>query len=204
VSYSESTMKEKSPAAGLSVLPHAVPLIRRAAATRGIRIAGAVWAAVAAFGATACDRDSRAATAGHEEHPPPAMHGGCAHAACGDDFFVDAEPAAGCTAGQACTLALTLVAAGDYHINDDYPYKFRAEDTPGLDFLGTDAAGKNVFSKLARNWTKKDEKSGTMAVGFKPLEKGNKGIVGVFKLSVCSSQNCRLEQQHINATVAVR
>lgn len=213
-------MNEKSSYRASTIGPPLVFAARPGAAGRGWAMAGAVCAA-AALWATGCDRDSRAA--GHPEggasaapaakpdplaplNPPApaAIHSGCAHAVCGHDFFVDAPPAADCAVGQPCKLALTLVAAGDYHINDDYPYKFRADDAPGVEFLGTDGGGKNVFSKVARNWTKNDEKTGTMAVVFRPLEKGSKGIGGLFKLSVCSSQNCRLEQPQINATVAVR
>jgi hypothetical protein len=43
-----------------------------------------------------------------------------------------------------------------------------------------------------------------MTVTFKPVEKGSKSIGGVFKLSVCSVQNCQLEQEQVKATVAVR
>ena len=154
--------------------------------------------------AAACGRGSPAADRGRVEGTAPAPRDGrCDHAVCGDDFFVDASPVSDCAVGGTCTLALTLVAAGDYHINDEYPYKFKADNTPGVAFLGTDSSGKNVFSKSAENWSKKDEKTGTMTVTFRPSERGRKAVGGVFKLSVCSLQNCRLEVQHLNANVAV-
>jgi hypothetical protein len=43
-----------------------------------------------------------------------------------------------------------------------------------------------------------------MTVTFKPVDQGSKAIDGVFKLSVCSVQNCQLEQEQVKATVAVR
>lgn len=159
---------------------------------------------IASF-AVACGRDSQAAT--HQSAETAAvslLRGACGHAACGNDFFIDMGSVEGCTVGATCAVALTLVATGDYHINDDYPYKFKADDAAGVEFLGTDGAGKNVFSKIARNWTKTGERTGTMTVTFKSVEKGSKAIGGVFKLSVCSSQNCQLEQQQVKTTVGTR
>jgi hypothetical protein len=72
----------------------------------------------------------------------------CSHAVCADNFFIDAVPA-DCAAGVACTVALKLVATGAFHINDEYPYRFKADDAAGLEFLGTDAGGKGTFSKGA-------------------------------------------------------
>jgi hypothetical protein len=155
--------------------------------------------------AVACGRDSHAAT--HESvdmaaAPPP--QGACGHAACGNNFAIDVAQVGTCTPGETCTVAIKLVATGDYHINDEYPYKFQADDAPGVEFLGTEGAGKNVFSKLAKNWTKNDDKTGTMSVTFKASGKGEKSVGGLFKLSVCSAQNCQLEREAIKVTVAVR
>lgn len=159
--------------------------------------------------AGACGRDSHAATnqSGETLAVSPSRTA-CGHAACGNDFFIDIGSAPlspdGCAVGGRCAVSITLVATGDYHINDAYPYKFKADDTHGLEFLGTDGAGKNVFSKGAGNWSKSDERTGVMTLTFKPSEPGAKALGGVFKLSVCSSQNCRLETQEVKTTVAVR
>jgi hypothetical protein len=171
------------------------------------------FAALAAFVPLAapmagCGRDSRAAARTEDrEGAAAAPHGNCGHSLCGDNFFIDIEPGAGCAPGATCAVNLTLVAIGAFHINDEYPYKFKADDAPSaqaIEFLGTDGAGKNVFSKLANDWRKKDEKTGTMTVKWRSSVKGDKTIAGVFKLSVCSAQSCQLEQQPVSTTVAVR
>jgi hypothetical protein len=131
--------------------------------------------------------------------PSPA----CGHTACGSNFFVDAAPAGDCAPGANCAVTLKLVATGEFHINDEYPYKFKADAAPGLLFLGTDPAGKDVFSKGAANWQKRDEKTGVMTVTFQPADAGNKTVAGTFKLSVCSAGSCQLEQQTVSTTVAV-
>src|SRR5215472_15423311 len=113
--------------------------------------------------AAACGRDSRADT--HDSAhalPIASARGPCGHSFCGDNFFVDVDPGPQCAPGATCTTNLKVVAVGAFHINDEYPYKFKANDAPGVEFLGSDAAGKNVFSKLASDWHKNDEKTGTM------------------------------------------
>ncbi len=139
-----------------------------------------------------------------ESQPPPEPSAvGCGHSVCGKDYFVDLAPAGGCAAGETCSVALKLAARGDYHINDDYPYKFKADDAPGLEFLSTGEGGKNVFSKSGNSWAKTSEKTGAMTILFKPSEGGSKTVEGVFKFSVCSPQNCELEQQRVKSAVGV-
>lgn len=162
-----------------------------------------------------CGRDGRSTPESASESDASsttAAQPACSHLVCGSNFFVDADPPADCSPGSTCTLGLTLVATGSFHINDEYPYKFKADDSPGIEFLGSDAAGKNVFSKVASDWKKRDEKTGTMAIKLRPLansgnpthSKGEKTVAGTFKLSVCSGQLCQLEQQALSTKVAVR
>jgi hypothetical protein len=157
-------------------------------------------AAVSVSGA-ACGRDS---SSGHSEGSVTAPQGAdCGHTSCGSNFFVDAVPPADCAAGANCAVTLTLVATGAFHINDQYPYKFRADDAPRVTFQGTDPTGANVFSKGASNWQKTGPQKGTMSVVFQATEKGTKSISGVFKFSVCSEQNCQLEQATLTTAVTV-
>jgi hypothetical protein len=133
----------------------------------------------------------------------PLQASDCAHAVCADNFFVDAVPAS-CVAGAPCALTLKLVATGDFHINDEYPYRFKADDAPGVAFLGTDANGKSTFSKTAGDWQKAEEKAGTMTVKLLVADRGAKTVGGNFKLSVCSSQACLLEQRQVTVNVVTK
>jgi hypothetical protein len=158
--------------------------------------------ATATVGISACSRDG---SSGHGAGATsaPAAGGDCGHTSCGSNFFVDAVPPADCAVGANCTIALTLVATGAYHINDEYPYKFKADDAPRVAFQGSDPAGPNVFSKSASNWQKTGPQKGTMSVVFQSTEKGAKNIAGIFKFSVCSEQNCQLEQATLTTPVSV-
>jgi hypothetical protein len=171
------------------------------------------WSVVALAGlvglaGSACSRGHEAAS-DTGKHPaetlaisaPPLNAPACGHAVCADNFFIDAAPAGDCSAGSACGVALKLVATGDFHINDEYPYRFKADDSPGMDFLGKEDGSKNTFSKAAGDWVKSEEKAGVMTVKFVPKGHGPAKLAGTFKLSVCSPQSCLLEQRQITASV---
>ena len=103
-----------------------------------------------------------------------APRGDCGHAVCADNFFVDAVPAS-CTAGAPCSVTLKLVATGDFHVNDEYPYRFKA-----------------------------DAKSGAMTLKFIAAGAGTTALGGTLKLSVCSAQACLLEQKQVTASVSTK
>jgi hypothetical protein len=173
----------------------------------GARVIGAL-AAVVALGCgkkTEVPPTGAASTAAGAAAPATATAvapaGGCdQHAVCADHFYIDA-PVANCVAGMECTAVITLGATGAFHVNDEYPYKFTAALQPGVQFVGTDPAGQNVFSKGAGYWRKLDEKSGALSVKFFIGTPGEMTITGKFKLSVCSAANCLLEQRDIQTHV---
>lgn len=133
-----------------------------------------------------------------------ASNAGAAQVANGNNFVVNANVAA-CAANAECKIDLRLEAQGDFHVNKEYPYKFRATATSGVTFLGKDPTGAEMFSKAAGDFALDagNEKVGTMTVRFKAASKGSVSITGTFKLSVCSAQNCQLEQASVTVPVTV-
>jgi hypothetical protein len=150
----------------------------------------------------ACSRDSAAATSAQAKAPASTVAAG-PHVD-GNHFTLDAVPAGDCAAGANCSVTVKLAAQAEYHINQQYPYKFTASASPGVTYLGSDSANPNVFSKGGGDFAIGDEKTATMTVKFKAGQKGPVTVGGTFKLSVCSSANCQLEQQDVAATVTVK
>ncbi len=108
-----------------------------------------------------------------------------------DSFRVDMPTQPTCTAGTACEARLVLTALGDYKINDEYPFKLVADATPGIAVDGT-----GTFTPAG--------KTGTMDIVFRADKPGNAKIAGIFKLSVCTEQNCQIESPKIAFDVAIR
>jgi hypothetical protein len=100
-------------------------------------------------------------------------------------FRVDAKPIAPCPVNATCEAQLVLTALGDYHVNDEYPAKFVADPSSGVRI-----DGEGTF-KIS------GEKHGTMRVRFTPTQPGPAKLVGTFKLSVCSEENCEIESPKI-------
>ena len=122
----------------------------------------------------------------------------------GNNFVVNATVGS-CVANAECKIDLRLEAQGDFHVNKEYPYKFKATSGAGVTYLGKDPAGAETFSKAAGDFTldASNEKVGTMTVKFKAASKGSVSVTGTFKLSVCSAQNCMLEQASVTVPVVV-
>jgi hypothetical protein len=117
----------------------------------------------------------------------------------GNNFVLQATTGA-CKKGEECTLTLRLEAQGAYHINDSYPYKFTPAKKDDKALSENVEFVKDTFTKAAGDFKKDAEKVGTMTVRFKPAAAKGK-IVGTYKMSVCSEQNCQLEQQEITLDV---
>ena len=123
----------------------------------------------------------------------------------GNNFVVNANVAA-CAANAECKIDLRLEAQGDFHVNKEYPYKFNATAANGVTFLGKDPTGAEMFSKAAGDFALDagNEKVGTMTMRFKAANKGAcEHRAATFKLSVCSAQNCQLEQASVTVPVTV-
>jgi hypothetical protein len=121
----------------------------------------------------------------------------------GKNFTLDFA-AGDCKAGTECTATLKLEALGSFHINDNYPYKLKLTEVAGIELLGKDAAGRNVFSKQAGDFKKDAEKTATLTVRFKVAQAGTVTLAGPYKMSVCSDANCQLETQEVSTTVIVK
>ncbi len=118
----------------------------------------------------------------------------------GTNFTLDLE-SPGCKAGTECAMTIKLVASGDYHVNAEYPYKFVASAAPGIEFLGKGEA--TTFTRAAGDFAPHGEKSGTMTVRFKPSSPGEARIAGTYKFSVCSADQCQIEQEKLDLAVPV-
>jgi hypothetical protein len=134
-----------------------------------------------------------------------ATDAGAVQVATGNNFVVNANVPS-CAASSECKVDLRLEAQGSFHVNKEYPYKFRAAAVNGVTYLGKDPGGVELFSKAAGDFSldPSNEKVGTMTVRFKTANKGAVAITGTFKLSVCSAENCQLEQATVNVPVTVR
>jgi hypothetical protein len=119
----------------------------------------------------------------------------------GPHFALSFSAPGDCKATQRCTATLTLKATEGYHINNEFPYKFVAEEHPNTDFLGKDA---RTFSKAAGDFAKVNETQANIAVAFAGKASGKARVAGTYKMSICSESNCQVESQAIALEVPIQ
>jgi hypothetical protein len=121
----------------------------------------------------------------------------------GPHHSIDAA-AVTCTANQVCSVTVTLSADQGYHINKDYPAKLKLDELAGVEFQGTDAAGKNVFSKAAGDYTVNNEHLATLTVKIKVAKAGTITHAGNYKFCVCSEKECVPDSAQLKIPVTVK
>ena len=103
-------------------------------------------------------------------------------------FRVDVTAPASCKRATTCEAKLKLVALTGYKVNQDYPFKFVGDAAPSLTFDGT-----GTF----------DKSTGTLTVKFRSDAAGKINVSGLFKLSVCTADLCKIEKPKISFAVPV-
>ncbi len=114
-----------------------------------------------------------------------------------DSYSVEMKVKGPVAAGKEGTVEIELVPKGAYHINNQYPYKFKlAEPAPeGVTFP------KPV---LKREDGKFEEKKGSFSVPFVASKAGKTKVAGTLSMSVCSDANCLMEKVDLEVDVDVK
>jgi len=157
---------------------------------------GAFALTAAAFGlAAGCSKSEAAPARGGAAHESTAVTGG--PRAETDNYIAEIKASGDYKAGAEGVVEVTFATKGDYHINKQYPYKFKA----------TDPAPEGVsFPKplLQRADGTFDEKKGSFKVPFVVAKSGKAHIAGTLSLSVCSDANCIMDKVALEVDVDVK
>ncbi|WP_437594012.1 hypothetical protein [Sorangium sp. So ce1000] len=143
-----------------------------------------------------CNQSEAATARGATEAPPASPQGGKSKV---EDavYTLEMKPTGTYKAGQEGLVEVSLLSKGDYHVNDQYPIKFKV----------TEAAAEGVsYPKplLKREDGVFDEKKGLLKVPFVAAKKGKTKVAGVLSFSICSAANCLMQKQELEAVVDVQ
>jgi hypothetical protein len=152
----------------------------------------AVLSGLAFVVASGCSKSEAAPAPGKHEPAPVA-----ASKADKDQYLVEMKGPSSCKAGSECKVEISLKAKGEFHINDKYPLKFKAPDSPPEGVTFTKAVVKKEDGKFA-------EKEGTLPVGFTIAKSGKAKISGTFSFSVCSDANCVMDKVDLDVEVEAK
>lgn len=150
-----------------------------------------LMAAAVSLGLAACSRTDGGA--GKTAAPGAAAAVPSAPPLAGKEFYrIDAAPLPTCAAGVECEVVLTLTSLGDYKVNEEYPFVFDADATPGLS-----VDGRGSFARTGKQ-------SGKMTVKLRADAAGTAQLAGVFKLSVCTEATCEIDEPKIALAIPVQ
>jgi hypothetical protein len=137
------------------------------------------------------------ATSGASSATAPAPTDGASAASHYDEakFALVAQPSGAYASGKEGTIEIVLDAKPPFHANQQYPYKFKAKEAPGVKFaqlvVGKDAA-------------KLEPQRVTMRVPFTPDGAGARTVSGQFAFSVCTEETCLMEKRDLSLVVDVK
>jgi hypothetical protein len=113
----------------------------------------------------------------------------------GDAFSVWMQSAGKYRAGQEGAVEVVVVPKGDYHCNDQYPFKFKVNAAPSGVTYPQPVVRKEALS-LSPN-------RASMRVPFVAASPGRATIGGTYYFSVCNAQQCVVENRAVSVTVTV-
>lgn len=91
-------------------------------------------------------------------------------------------------AGQPGSVEVKLQAKAGYHANEEYPYKFKVQSCPGLEYEQDVVRGEAVKIEGAR---------AELQVPFRAKGSGESLFAGTFAFSVCSAERCLVEKRDL-------
>jgi len=110
-------------------------------------------------------------------------------------FELALQPSGEYRVGQGGEALIVLEAKAPFHVNDEYPYKFKLEPVDGVEYPQA-VVGKDAM--------KLEKARATMSVKLIPRAAGLRKIVGRFFFSVCTEQKCLVEKRDLALGVEVR
>ena len=126
--------------------------------------------------------DSAAAAAA----PAPASDAKSKYDEAGFDLAL--TPKGNYASGQAAEAEIVLAAKAPFHVNQNYPYKFKLVQAPGLKFASL---------LIAKDAVKLEPARATVPVLFTPETAGKHTLSGQLSFSVCTDDKCMIEKREL-------
>ncbi|HEX9295793.1 MAG TPA: hypothetical protein VF881_08155 [Polyangiaceae bacterium] len=111
--------------------------------------------------------------------------------------MLDAQAPATVSVGGAGELEVVLAAKDGYHVNEEFPYKFKTAADPG----GVVSFEHPELTRAQGTYTKTEAR---FTARFQGARAGDAKIGGTLALSVCSAKECVTDRVQVEMPVTVR
>jgi hypothetical protein len=113
-----------------------------------------------------------------------------------DNFLAEISAVGPYKAGAPATVKVSLTTKGIFHINGQYPYRFKTAPAPeGLTY------SKVVLERADGQF---EEKTAVFTLPFVASRAGTFNVGGVFHMSVCSPTSCVVQKAPLDISVTVQ
>jgi len=111
------------------------------------------------------------------------------------NFDLSVQPVGTYQVKQKGSVNIVLMAKGVYKVNEEYPYKFKLEPSPGLEYQ------QDIVKKDA---VKLEKKRATMTVSLTPKAAGKQRLSGKFYFSICTDEKCLIDKRDLALDIEVK
>ncbi len=157
----------------------------------GLLVAGVAW--LGAGGAAGC-KQSEASPAREQAEPAAAPAVAAGPKVDNPNYNVVFRAEGPYQQGKEGTAEVVVEAKGEYHINDQYPFRFTPKEGEGASFKGP----------VGREGAAVEKTKVVLKVPFTPTRAGEVKLAGKISLSVCSDKQCLMEKQELEVTANVK
>ena len=112
-----------------------------------------------------------------------------------ENYVAFLRPVGEYKAGAEGVVEVVLETKGDFHTNEQYPYKFTPKESDGVKFSK---------EKYGREDGSFEATKAVLKVSFTPSKSGPVSVGGKFSLSVCSDKNCLMDKKDLALDVTVK
>jgi hypothetical protein len=113
-----------------------------------------------------------------------------------DNFVAEISPVGPYKAGAPATVKVSLTTKGVFHINGQYPYRFKTAPAPdGLSY------SKAVLERADGQF---EEKTAVFTLPFVASHAGTFNVGGIFHMSVCSPTSCVVQKAPLDISITVQ
>ncbi len=110
-------------------------------------------------------------------------------------FVLSIEPNGEYAAGKQGVVNVVLNAVAPFHVNQQYPYKFKTKEAPGV---------KYPAAVVTKDQAKLEAQRVTMPVAFSAEKAGKTTVAGQFAFSVCTEETCLMEKRDLALALDVK
>lgn len=155
----------------------------------------------------ACDRNAGAAAGAAGTSAAAPAEGVAGPSVDATNYKIELKSGSSYAANKEATFEIVVTTKGEYHVNDEFPTKFKTLDTnksvtyPQAKIEKLKDAAAFTLTKCSKD--SKDSCTMKVTVKFTPTAAGKQKVGGELSFGVCNKDSCLIEKKALDAEITV-